>query len=453
MRACSTALYVYWDSHDQFREKLYPIAEAAHRSFGAKAVIVTVCWRTFPVDLLENRWLKLHNIEEPTVEGGLFANGKGLLRQIFGYLSRHINEKKCWRKQAIDLIDQYNPQAIFLSAPYSREVPWLVNIANQRNVKTLFIGPYNCTFGYDSLITQHRRNATLSIMEATQNLAWYNKAIVFIGSYIDPWLESLVYMLLGIRGWKRYPSILTAVTYHLVPNELFRSELLRLGADYKRVIATGVAEQDELFKLRQQSAKLRDSERARGIVALGSEEKLVVFVLENFPAMRSVISVSEVNEMILLVINECIRFENARVIIKVHPRDSIDKYLWISDEYPGVQILHHYETVKLAAMADVILVHASTAVSMAIAVNRPSLIIDFNNLQACDIVRQGYGVEKIGTPAILHTRLAEIFSGNFIYDSRESRIAMSIIDGKAVQRILALSGLAQAPISESDSCL
>jgi hypothetical protein len=49
----------------------------------------------------------------------------------------------------------------------------------------------------------------------------------------------------------------------------------------------------------------------------------------------------------------------------------------------------------------------------------------------------------------LRSRLKEIFDGDFKYNSRESRIAMSAIDGKAVQRILALSGLNDfSPVTE-----
>lgn len=443
----STALYVYWDSHEQFKEKLYPIAEAAHQQFGVKAVVVTSNWRTFPPELLENDWLKLHHFDE-AIEHGL-NNKKELLNQIGGYFLRHLDDKRFWRCQARNLMEKYSPTAIFIWKPYFQEVPWLIKLARQRGINSLFIGEYNITFGYKHIREMHRRNKIISAMNSATGHLLYKKLLIFGGVYFDSWVESLIYKCMGIWDWKKTPITVPAATYHLVSNEMYREELLRLGAKGTKIIATGVAEQDELFKLRQKYLCIEEVQKERNLLKIGEKDRLIVFALENFPALRTELPEVEVNDMIRRVISECLTFATVKVIIKIHPRDSIDNYVWVNDEYPDVQLLQRYETTKLAAIADVFLVHGTTSVSMPLAINRPALIINFKNHWICEAVHQAYGVPQVRSSNDLSIKLKEIFDGDFKYNSRESKIAMSGIDGKAVQRILLFSGLSgPSPVTE-----
>jgi hypothetical protein len=75
---------------------------------------------------------------------------------------------------------------------------------------------------------------------------------------------------------------------------------------------------------------------------------------------------------------------------------------------------------------------------MSLPMNCPALIVNFYNHWLCDVLNKGYGVDKDNTPSELFDKLNHILNiGDYPVNSKLDS-AKSIIDGNAVNRILAL---------------
>jgi hypothetical protein len=433
----STAFFLYKDSHEQFRSRLYPIAKGAYERFGTRAVVIVSTWRTFPPELQRCQGLIVHPLAAPPTGQRSPINGNPL-KQLARRIARHIQEKKFWREQAISLLDQYNPDAIFVWKGYNDEVPWLVKYAKRRRIPVLFVGEMTTVFGFSHYTLLFRRRQAGTIASLTQGAPWYRRVLLRLGISLDPRLESLVYKALGVWDWKPNLVAMPGAT-HLSSNELIGRELGRLG--FRSVIATGVPEQDELFELRQRYLDPAIAKADRNALGVADKEHLIVFALENFPALRSELPSERVQELIKDVLDACLRLPGVKVIVKVHPRDDLNNYDPIAQSYPEVSVTQSHDTSQLAALADGFLAHGTTAVSLAVSARRPAFIVDFLGHWICDAIHRAYGVPKVTTPEELQHRLALVFRGEPTHDSSERRIAASVVDGRAMERILASSGL------------
>lgn len=435
------AFYIYWDSPDQFLEKLGPIAKEAYLRFNIKAVIVTSFWQSFPLNLMEEPWLKeVYRVYE--YESSI-NNKLSFFYKLFLFFTRDFKEVKFWKKQAFDLFNKYEPCAIFIIKPYFKDIPWIVKIANFKKIKTLFIGEYSVTFDQKSIKNLYRKNILESARIDASKGAWGIKFILFfliylLNGFVKPLIQSLAFKCHGIWDWKKVMYTIPSVTYHCVSNDLFASELKRLGCSKEKIIVTGVPEQDTLYqlKLKKNQVDLKVEKQKYGF---NPQDNLVVFLMENFPALRYELTQVQVNSMINDIAKVILKLPQTQFVIKVHPRDSSD-YLWICNRYPEVIVIKDIETTTLVGMADICLAHGSTAISMSLPMNCPAFIIDLYNHWLCDILNKSYSIEKVNTSEKLYQRVLEKLNG---LENKKTDLMLSsakrVIDGNAVNRILNLA--------------
>ena len=167
-----TAIYIYWDSYEQFREKLYPIARQAYLQFGIKAAIVTSYWKSLPDNLLEEQWLTVYRLQEFEVK---YKTNKRIFERIGDMLTANSKEILFWRQQAQDIMNTYNPVAVYMWKPYFKEIPWIIKIAKNKKINTFFIGEYNVTFNLKSF----KRLFHNSIVASAKNDAQHSNRIFF----------------------------------------------------------------------------------------------------------------------------------------------------------------------------------------------------------------------------------------------------------------------------------
>jgi hypothetical protein len=373
------SIYIYWDSYEQFREKLYPIARQAYLQFGIKAVIVTSYWKSLPDNLLEEQWLTVYRLQEFEVK---YKTNRRIFERIGDMLTANSKEIRFWRQQAQDIMNTYNPVAVYMWKPYIKEIPFFIKIAKNKRINTFFIGEYNVTFNLKSFKKLFHNSIVSSAKNDAQNsnriLFWGSFLLIYlINRFLTPILQYITYISFGIWDWKRTLATIPSISYHCVSNELFRKEFLRLNASPKRIIATGVPEQDALFELNVKKHSW-DVKSERQKLGIGKQKNLVVFLLENFPALRSELNGCQVNTLIENVTKEVLKLPNTEFLIKVHPRDTQD-YSWITDKYPEVCVRQKLSTISLVSLADIILAHGSTSVSMSLPMNCPALLINFYN--------------------------------------------------------------------------
>ena len=164
----STALYVYWDSHSQFKSKLYPIAEAAYRQFGTRAIIITVCSRTFYQEIQPESWLTVHHYDPLVLKDKIMEEHRSILRNIISYLRRHFDGKKYWKEQSKKIMDLYKPDAAFLwGGCSSREFPWLLKLIDKTKAPSIFVGENHIVFGYKQVMKMRRRDVHACLLEST----------------------------------------------------------------------------------------------------------------------------------------------------------------------------------------------------------------------------------------------------------------------------------------------
>lgn len=446
-----TALYIYWDSHEQFIEKLYPIAKQAYDEFGVQAVVVTSYWQTFPKILLDEPWLKVHQLAEPEP----LDPQRSLKQKMWTFLTSKFEEVRFWKSQAIDIMSEHRPSWIYMWKPYFKEIPWVIKIANETGVKTNFVGEYNVTFEFEKYKKLYRNSIIASARVDVSGSNTFLFYLVFLkayltNSFIAPFLESLAYKLHGIHDWKKIMATIPSITCHFVSNELFKKELIRLGASEAKIIAAGIPEQDALYRLRlAKTAQNTAIERSK--FGIRSDQTVILFLLENFPALRSELSELQVNDLIKDVIEQCQHLSNVELVIKVHPRDQIANYLWIKEKYPAVRLLLQGKTVTLVSLADIVLVHGSTSISMSLAMNSPGIIVDFADYWLCKVLNRAYGIPLASNTIDLRERLKMIILEKNFVPTEDSKLVSKIIDGHAVSRILALSGFDSIGVSQGSN--
>lgn len=438
----SIALFIYWDSYDQFKEKLYPIAKKIYFQSGVKAVIVTSYWNNIPYELLQEDWLLVHKLEEFNAQKTSYNSS---LKKIGNRVVANFKENYFWKKQARSIMKMYKPIAVYMWKPYIKEIPWIIKIANKNKILTFFIGEYNVVFNQKSIKKLFHKNIIISAKKDAQNSKrtpfWLSFFIIYLANGIlSPIIEFVSYLLLGVGDWRRNLFTIPSVSYHCVSNHLFGKELLKIGASAKKIVVTGVPEQDALFELNEKK-KTWDINFEKQKLGIGKKDKSVVFLLENFPALQSELNASHVNILIGNVAQEVLKLPNVELVIKIHPRDNIQDYSWISEKFPEVYILKEVSTIALVSLADVVLTHGSTSISMSLPMNCPALIVDFYNYWLCDVIHKGYGVNKVNSPLELYNELKCIIDDSERKNNPRLELAKSIIDGNAVNRILALSDI------------
>jgi hypothetical protein len=442
------AFYIYWDSSEQFLEKLGPIAINAYLKFNIKAVIITSFWQSFPISLMEEPWLKeVYRIDEYESSS---KSKLSFFHKAFLFFTTNFKEVKFWKKQAFDLFNKYEPCAIFIIKPYFKEIPWIVKLANFKKIKTLFIGEYSVTFNQKRIKNLYQKNVLESARIDSSKGRWGTKFILFLmiyllNGFIKPLLQSLAFRCQGIWDWKKVMYTIPSVTYHCVSNDLFASELKRLGCSKEKIIVTGVPEQDTLYDLNSNNPQV-DLKGEKKKYGFNPQDNLIVFLMENFPALKYELTEVQVNSMINDVAKVVLKLPQTQFVIKVHPRDSSD-YSWICNRYPEVIVVKDIKTTILVGMADICLAHGSTSISMTLPMNCTAFIIDLHNHWLCDILNKSYSIEKVNTTEKLYYCLLEKLkkSKNKTADLNSSP-AKSVIDGNAVNRILNLAFFASSTV-------
>jgi hypothetical protein len=130
---------------------------------------------------------------------------------------------------------------------------------------------------------------------------------------------------------------------------------------------------------------------------------------------------------------------HANVLLSLHPRSDINQYLPKAEKY-GLIISRDYTYEHLIPLCDVFVATYSSTVTLAMACQKPSIVIDFYNL-GYDYFDNVYGIEVCRTHNEFTEVLMRVFSNQIFYDQLVEGQAKSSeywarFDGKVTERIL-----------------
>lgn len=435
-RASNRVLYLYWGSHEQFKTILYPIAELANQKYAEEAIIATVKTDTFHSVIEPQSWLRVHHYD-PIVLKKKYQLHNKLLTKLIGFLKYEVRIKRYWLEQARNLIDIYNPRAIIVRAAFCREVPFVMKLARKRGIPTFFIGQINVTFGFKQLSKLKKRNQYSDTSSSLEGKHYREKFKIFVYSLLHKYLEKCLYLSMGIYKSNENSPHVYFTDYHLLPNQKYKHELIRLGGYPKKLVVLGLSEEDRLHQLQNDFSCSELRRQYFQDLGLDDNKRVVLFALENFPALSGELSPSDVQDIINATISTVLSFSEVQLIVKIHPRDNPQNYSWIKERYPAVRLVTEIDILMSVMIADIVIVHGSTVVNFAMLARKPTIIVNFKNYWLCKSVAEGYAAAcMVGTPRELRLKVEGALATDCEFLEEEYGSPERRLDGNVTKNIL-----------------
>lgn len=143
-----------------------------------------------------------------------------------------------------------------------------------------------------------------------------------------------------------------------------------------------------------------------------SNDHRIITILEGALADDGIWTIKQLKEWLQCVLSEIKKYKNAFPIIKLHPRQNIDKYKYIIKEiihYDVPVIKNEFELYEILSQTDLVIGVSSTALLEAMALNRLVMVISlFNDVDCMGYVRSNsvlYVDKKENINSALHSAL------------------------------------------------
>lgn len=237
-----------------------------------------------------------------------------------------------------------------------------------------------------------------------------------------------------------------AAKYFAVMGEFYRELFISEGVRPEKIRVTGHPEADYLYELAEQSSRPGwrqdvaaefDLKASEDIWLLG-REAIAYFGL--VPPGKDAADLTAVLEILTEHAN------GGQIVLKPHPRDSLEYYKFVARRFPGVRIIKDCDLYRLISICDLYISQISSTMMWAIALNKPVISYDFNNQAQWHYFRDRPGILQADTPDQFAQRLGEVRQPGFDtiqeQNCRLTKQRYMTFDGRARERIaeLILSG-------------
>lgn len=259
-------------------------------------------------------------------------------------------------------------------------------------------------------------------------------------------LKQIIYKIFGYRISRFFTDGMS--DYFCLMGPYYAEMLNRQGTPLEKLIITGHPEHDYLFNLKKISSneyitKIKNSfglDPNKKLIVLGRE---AIRFFDLIPVEKDRQDMREVFDILREYTHE------AEIFMKAHPRDEIDYYDFIKDEYPFARIYHdNIDFYSLIASCNLYISQISSTMNWAIALDIPTISYDFNRIESWDYIRNRKGLIYANTPEQLREVVKRYFKSpsNIIFNNMaEAREMYMRLDGKALERILTLAGCHRLP--------
>jgi len=264
---------------------------------------------------------------------------------------------------------------------------------------------------------------------------------------IAPWL--LLYpakrTLLGLGLPISDLSLGERATKVLVWNEEHREILVEKGGNPGRIVVTGSPLHDIIYHKDPHSGQ-GITDRVYKLLDIKTTEKIILFISQPF-AKHGVCSFEEQRNLTELIIGTCARFDGYILVIKLHPRESIEDYGYINEN----PLRHRFRLVAdteadlydLIYASRLVLAQSSTVGIDAILFDKDVISINILISKIVDYAKAGasLNIDQEGELSdALHKVLNDENVREELKEGRRRYIARYLpdFDGKATDRVVGL---------------
>jgi len=147
-----------------------------------------------------------------------------------------------------------------------------------------------------------------------------------------------------------------------------KNSYVKSGLEPERIVVTGVAHFDLLFN--------RDKEQDNQVLrACGVDpgQKYAIFTTDN-------IALDETENMLTGVINAIMKMEALQLVVKVHPREGIESYQRLAEQYhdPRVHVVKDVDLYALISGCELLITKYSTTALEAMMIGKPVVTINLS---------------------------------------------------------------------------
>jgi len=219
-----------------------------------------------------------------------------------------------------------------------------------------------------------------------------------------------------------------------VMGEAFADQFEAQGVDPARIMVTGHPMHDDLIT--------RDKMRSRGEVLqiLGLEDERIVLFTTQPHLHYGMLSRTEWECFTLQVCEAALLDERNRLVVKIHPRESLHEYESLLGMRQGCAIIQDMDIVSLTEAADAVVTQFSTTALTAMGLMRPVVLANFMELSGAEFFSGIEGLSVARTPNELVLRLEELLENEStrLMACREQRQALgryALVDGLSSERL------------------
>jgi len=231
-----------------------------------------------------------------------------------------------------------------------------------------------------------------------------------------------------------------------VMGEFYRELFISEGVRPEKIRVTGHPEADYLYELAEQSSRPGWRQDVAAEFDLDPSEDIWLLGREAIAYFGLVPPAKDAADLtaVLEILTE--HAGGGQIILKLHPRDSLEYYEFVARRFPGVRIIKDCDLYRLISICNLYVSQISSTMMWAIGLNKPVISYDFNNQAGWHYFRDRPGILQANTPEQFAQRLGEVRQPGFgaiqEQNCRLTKQRYMTFDGRARERIaeLILSG-------------
>jgi|GEM_PF-4970009 len=216
------------------------------------------------------------------------------------------------------------------------------------------------------------------------------------------------------------------------------------GTPPKKLIVTGHPEHDRIYAFNKFHTEEKEKETKQRFL-LNPDKKVIVLGRE---AIRyfDIIPENEDKANIREILNILKEYKsNYEIVVKAHPRDDVNYYDFLFNEFPFVKIFYSkIDYYLLLSISDLYISQISSTMYWAIGMNIPTISYDFNNVEYFGFIKERTGLLQVSSPEEMKQCVYALLNEtNSCLTSKieEAKMLYMILDGNCIKRILNVIGV------------
>jgi hypothetical protein len=414
-----------------------------------------LCWSQFfreeHIDLLDDAGMEIYDRElalpkYTSKKKTIFTSAKNHIRDniFFRTLWRTLaNTKDFWKsiRKAEKLLKEKDIAAIIIIT--DRVIGWetiFVKVANRHKIPSLIV-PFSLyspkgdvnnriikeDFEKDFIARSYQRVIAKKLFP--QMLYSYQNQEIFF----SPFYAALPGLLFGILPKNPWTLGGGHAARMAVENNFYRSKLVEQGTYESKMVVTGKPSTDQIYEIIHKG----DMDLICNEMGIPSGKKVLLCAVPQLMEHELVSWERHWWEVIFLL-DTFSRLRDVSVVLSLHPRSYPPEYQAVAERYGAVIAKRRIH--ELLPLCDVFLATFSTTVMFAVGIGKPTVVVDFYDLNY-DVYDQAPGVVVVRRRDLLLPTLERLFYDKRYYTDmtalqKEHATDWVVLDGKCTERVV-----------------